>query len=278
MASRPPRSLGLFRHVLRRIGDKTIWGSASGPMHPHPAVVHRRWPQGETLPRGGGPETFDRADYFEINEARMSHLASLGLSLQGKRVLDVGCGVGHLAQFLVQTGCEVVCVDARKENIERLQSRYPDLEAHVANVESCELSRFGSFDVVFCYGLLYHLENPLIAFRNLASVCNDLLLLETMVCDNDRPVVIIEDESAAFSQSLGGLGSRPSPSYVVLALNRVGFGFVYAPRMPPTHQDFVFEWRNDLSSSRDGHPLRCIFAASWTELQSSRFVSLLVDA
>jgi len=222
-----------------------------------------------------GPTTFDQPVAIAINSARMKHLASLGLQLERKRVLDLGCGVGHLAQFFVERGCRVVCVDARPENIASLQSRYPGLEAYVTNVEKDSLSQFGAFDIVFCYGLLYHLENPLAGLRNMASVCEELLLLETMVCDHRFPVMRIEDESAAYSQGLRGLGHRLSPSYVVLALNRIGFPFIYAPREPPEHGDFQFRWKNNLDSWREGHPLRCIFIASRTELQHPSLISLL---
>jgi len=157
-----------------------------------------------------------------------------------------------------------------------MRSRYPTLEGHVVDVET-ELSRFHRFDVVFSYGLLYHLENPVRALRNLESVCGELLLLETMVCDHDRPVVLFEDESADLNQALAGVGCRPSPHFVALALNRVGFAYVYAPATPPQHIDFRFESRRSLDCVRDGHPLRCVFVASRTDLRNPNLVTLLLD-
>ncbi len=242
---------------------------------PHPAQVRHRAVKSEGVPRRGGLEVFDAPEALAINDARMSHLESLGLALAGKRVLDAGCGVGHLASRLERMGCRVVCVDGREANIASLRTRYPTLEAHVANVENEPLARFGRFDAVFSYGLLYHLENPLEGLRNLESVCDELMLLETIICDHELPLVRVEDEGFGMNQALGGLGCRPTPHYVVLALNRVGFLHVYAPASPPEHQDFRFEWRNNLDCSRDGHPLRCVFVASRKELKNRRLVSLL---
>ena len=244
---------------------------------PYPAQIRRRTFRAERVRKRGGVDVFDTPEALALNEARMSHLESLGLNLAGKRVLDVGAGIGHLAARLQKMGGSVVCLEGRPENVEAMHSRYPQIEGHVADVENQPLSRFGRFDVVFSYGLLYHLENPLHAIRNLESVCGELLLLESMVCDHDRPVVLVEDESSDVNQALAGLGCRPSPNYVALALNRAGFAHVYAPALPPAHADFRFEWRNGLDCARDGHPLRCVFVASRSELRNPNLVPLLVD-
>jgi SAM-dependent methyltransferase len=265
------------RRFLHRTAGVPGLHFVSRPSLPYPVSIRPRDIETESLAPGWGPETFDRPEYVEINRARLTHLASLEIVLQGKTVLDIGCGVGDLAQFFVARGCRVVCVDGRSENISRLHQLYPDLQAHVANVETESLAGFGTFDIVFAYGLLYHLENPLAAWRNMGSVCQELLLLETMVCDHVEPILRMEDESGASSQGLKGLGCRPSPSYVVLALNRVGFPFVYAPQKPPEHPDFRFEWRNKLDWQRNGHNLRCVFVASRKELENPQLVSLLRD-
>jgi SAM-dependent methyltransferase len=242
---------------------------------PYPVSVMRRDVGTEPTSPAGGVETFDTPAAERINEARLSHLGSLGLSLDGRRVLDVGCGVGHLAQFFVRRGCTVVAVDVRPENIESLRSRYPALEAHVLDTEREPLSRLGRFDVVFCYGLLYHLENPLAALRNMASVCDDLLLLETIVCDSDQPVLALADETLVSNQAVAGLGCRPSPSFVAMTLNRAGFPHVYGPAQPPGHPEFRFRWRGDLAFNRDGVNMRCVFVASRQSLTAPPLVELL---
>ena len=107
----------------------------SSPAPAFPVHVQPRDFAAEPLPPGD-VECFDAPDALSINRARLSNLESLGLPLQDKSVLDVGCGVGHLAQFFVERQCRVVCLDARAENIQSLRQRYPSLEAHQANIES----------------------------------------------------------------------------------------------------------------------------------------------
>ena len=248
------------------------------PAHnrPYPVSIKPRDIAAEPVPAGGGIDCFDTPGARATNRARLDHLDGLALDLRGKRLLDVGCGVGHLGEHFRRLGCRVTCVDGREENIVSLRQRYPGLEGHVADVmKEGALTRFGRFDVVLCYGLLYHLANPLAGLSNLAAVCDDLLLLETCVCDSQEPVFYLVDEPKSANQALDCLACRPSPSWVTMALNRVGFPYVYAPAEPPDYPDFHIEWRNDLGHWRDEHVIRCIFVASRRPVENPRLVDLL---
>lgn len=259
---------------LDRLLDKMRPKSGTPAEAPYGGIVRRRKLKENA---SGVADVFDSPEAIAINEARMSRLASLELPLAGKRVLDVGCGVGHLAAYLAKLGCVMTCVDGREENIALLRQRHPEFEAHVADAERDSLSLFGKFDVVFSYGLLYHLENPMAALRNMASACCEMLLLETIICDHSAPLLRMEDEYLAANEALTSTGCRPTPSYVAQALNRSGFAHVYAPSVPPEHEDFRFEWLNDLASARDGHPLRAIFVASRERMDNPRLRSMLKD-
>jgi SAM-dependent methyltransferase len=237
-------------------------------------LIRRRRVKGEERPKGGGVESFDTDAAVELNQARLAHLASLDLPLAGRSVLEVGAGVGRLTGFFLERDCSVVVTEARKENLDELRRRLPTVDARAADVEE-SLQHLGSFDVVFCYGLLYHLESPLRALRNMAGVCRDLLLIETMVCDARLPVLRLEDETTSVNQALRGLAHRPSPSYLALALNRAGFEHVYAATEPPAHPDYRFASRDSLETARDGALLRGVFVASRTPRDQDQLTSLL---
>lgn len=239
-------------------------------------VVARRNIEVEGVPVGGGVEGFDTEPAREINVARLAHLERMQLPMDGRSVLEVGAGVGHLSQFFVARGCRVVATEAREANVERMKALYPTLDARLANVED-DLTRFGRFDVVFCYGLLYHLENPVRALRNMAVVCDDLLLVETVITDADQPVLQLADETLSNTQALRGIAHRPSPAYVALALNRIGFDHVYTPLEAPEHPDYRFDAKGDFAFSRDGYLLRQIFVASRQRLDDGRFAPLLEE-
>jgi SAM-dependent methyltransferase len=236
--------------------------------------TQRREFPAEPRPEGGGVETFDTDAALEINEARLAHLASLDLPIDGRRVLEVGAGVGRLTGFFIERGCSVVATEARSENVVELRRRLPTVDVGEADVEE-SLLHLGSFEIVFCYGVLYHLESPLRALRNIAAVCADLLLIETMVCDARFPVLRLEDETKSVNQALRGLAHRPSPSYLALALNRVGFDHVYAATDPPDHPDYRFSRLGNMDTARDGALLRGVFIASRTPLEQPGLTSLL---
>ena len=239
--------------------------------------IRRRKVAAEPRPEGGGVECFDTGAAFELNEARLKHLAALDLPLAGRNVLEVGAGVGRLTSFFVGRGCSVVVTEGREENVAELRRRLPAVDARVADVEE-SLRHLGRFEVVFCYGVLYHLENPLRALRNMAAVCDDFLLIETMVCDSRLPVLRLEDEPTSVNQALRGLAHRPSPSYLAVALNRIGFDYVYAASDPPNHADYRFSWRDNLDTARDTALLRGVFVAARSSLDRPGLTSLLAEA
>ena len=238
-------------------------------------VEIRNLPQQKMPDDGGTRIVFDTDAARAINEARINWLERANLPLAGRRVLDVGCGIGHFIPFYLSRGCTVVAVDGRAENIDELRRRHPGIEAHVADAQELDAPELGVFDVIHCFGLLYHLDSPVAALRRLSAICDRLLILETMVCDSMEPLAVLVDETKAASQAMDGLGSRPSPAFIALALNRVGFDFVYGAAEPPLHPDFQFEWKNTRETTRDGVPLRCVMVASKVPLDLAALTPLV---
>ena len=238
-----------------------------------PAVAARDF-EHEPLPDGGDLRVFDVEAATRINRIRMDAIESFGLPLERKRVLDVGSGPGHFIRFYTSRGCEVVAVEGRADNADEFRRRHPDVRIVVADVQTCDLRELGRFDVIHCLGLLYHLESPIAAMRNMFQVCDGILVLETIVLDLPVPHLALADEPKTVNQALAGLGCRPSPAFVVMALNRIGFKHVYGPAQPPDHEDFRFEWRGDGECQRDGHPLRFMVVAARTPLASAALIPL----
>lgn len=216
---------------------------------------------------------FDLPGYLEITKARLDHLASMKLPLSGRSVIDVGCGTGRLTEFLRQQGANVFGVDGREDNIRQMRLFYPAVGAEVVDLETDDLLKYGPFDIVFCYGILYHLCDPLHFITNAERICGDMMLIETCITDAREPLCKLEAEDGRnYSQSIHDVGSRPSPAYVIFCLKKAGFPFVYTSKRKPAHPDFLYQKKYNYESSRNGRLLREIFIASRTPVKNNGLV------
>jgi len=81
----------------------------------------------------------------------------------GKRILEIGCGLGNLAHYLIR-GEVVVGIDISAESIDQVRARYaahPQVQALVYDIadETClELGRF-RFDTAISINVLEHIED-----------------------------------------------------------------------------------------------------------------------
>jgi FkbM family methyltransferase len=197
-----------------------------------------------------------------INRARLDHLGGLGLDLQGKRVLEVGAGIGLLTGFFEQRGCDVLSTDGNPANVAEMLRRYPERRAGLLDLDqSCDLSALGEFDIVFCYGTLYHLRDPDGALARLAAICPGVILLETVVSRGAHAELHLAGEPPVANQALGGIGCRPTRPWVMAALAR-HFGYAYTTRDQPEHPDFVTDW----SVIEHTGNLRAVFVGSKQQL------------
>src|SRR4051794_26482202 len=70
--------------------------------------------------------SFWSPQYIRHNQRRQEHLASLGLEIAGRDVLEVGAGIGDHTSFFLDRGCRVTITDGRPKNVRLLRERYPD--------------------------------------------------------------------------------------------------------------------------------------------------------
>jgi SAM-dependent methyltransferase len=209
---------------------------------------------------------FSSGYYMRHNARRLEHLASLGLDLWDKSVLEVGAGAGDLTSFFLDRGCAVTSVEPRPENIRLFVETFKAFQYQTpvkARLVTCDVESLPehvpeSFDIVFCYGLLYHTADPALILQRLADRASDLLLLETCVSVGQAEAVnpVTEDVALA-SQSFHGGGCRPTRSWLRSRLKAL-FPFVYVPATQPSHEEFPLDW-----TAAPQYPLtRAVFVAS----------------
>lgn len=214
-------------------------------------------------------QAFHSDHYLRHNQRRLEHLASLGLNIAGATVLEVGAGIGDHTHFFLDRGCQVVSTEGRQENFEILRDRYPQLEVKQLDVDNPAVNFERTFDIVYCYGLLYHLQQPARALEFMARHCSSLLLLETAVSPKQDESINLRSEPAeSRTQSISGQGCRPSRRWIYHQLKQQ-FEFVYMPVTQPNHEEFPIDWTADLSQQEY---VRAVFIASRKPLQNPLLV------
>lgn len=152
--------------------------------------------------------------------------------------LDAGCGVGFFSKTLEECGLNVCGFDGREENVIEARKRFPRLPFETADIEDPNIRELGRFDFVLCCGLLYHLENPLRALRNLRALTEKCLLLESMCIPDEKPSMLLREEPRTEDQSLTDMACYPSEGSIVKMLYRAGFAAVYRVIPLPRHDDY----------------------------------------
>jgi trans-aconitate methyltransferase len=76
----------------------------------------------------------------------------------GERILDLGCGTGHLTAKIADTGAHVVGVDRSPEMIHQARLKYPSLRFEV--MDAREIALDGNFDAVFSNATLHWIKEP----------------------------------------------------------------------------------------------------------------------
>jgi FkbM family methyltransferase len=185
---------------------------------------------------------FDQKHYVDLIEARGELIRKVVPQLRSvlglATALDVGCGLGFFAQILNECKLKVVGVDGRQTNIDEARRRYPNLAFERGDIEDSTILQLGAFDFVLCFGLLYHLENPLRAIRHLRALTGKVLLLESMCLPSEEPFVLLREERSLDDQSLTNLAFYPSEGCIVKMLYGCGFSSVYQVSPLPDHDDF----------------------------------------
>jgi 2-polyprenyl-6-hydroxyphenyl methylase / 3-demethylubiquinone-9 3-methyltransferase len=108
-----------------------------------------------------------------LNPVRTDFIAQRA-ALKERRVLDVGCGGGLLAESLAARGAKVCGIDLAPGMIEvaRLHARESalNIDYRIAAAEELATQEPGGFDVVTCMEMLEHVPDPMATIAALAAL------------------------------------------------------------------------------------------------------------
>jgi 2-polyprenyl-6-hydroxyphenyl methylase/3-demethylubiquinone-9 3-methyltransferase len=110
-----------------------------------------------------------------LNPVRLAWVLERSGGVAGRRVLDVGCGAGLLAEALAAAGAQVSAIDASPEALAaaRLHRHESGLtvDYQEATAEEWAEGHPGGYDVVTCMELIEHVPDP----ASLVDACARLL-------------------------------------------------------------------------------------------------------
>lgn len=129
-----------------------------------------RLQSGEMIVPSRPEQTWNAALYDQRHAfvyERGADLLELLAPQAGERILDLGCGTGHLTAQIAARGAEVVGLDASAEMIEQARRNHPQLAFEIADATQFEVAE--PFDAVFSNAVLHWVKPPEKAIERIAA-------------------------------------------------------------------------------------------------------------
>jgi len=221
------------------------------------------------------PENIIKSFYYNeaklLNNANIKHLSNINLDFNNKTILETGCGgIGDYTQFLLSNSAIVTLNDFRQENINSLMININKKLVYNTWDFNELVNCNDKFDIVFCYGLLYHLTNLENVFKNLSNLCNEFTVINTCTNGKNNEIVDIVFEGNSNEQSSSQYGSRPGRLFIWNQLKK-NFEYVYCIKSQPDNIDYP------LSFPSDHHASRNIFIGSHIKLNNENLIEQLLN-
>ncbi len=234
---------------LARYGDLPRWREALGALLPLPSADIQLTTARVGLSGAAPAETMDalhralmglhpwRKGPFELcglhvntewrSDWKWGRLADAIAPLDGRRVLDVGCGNGyHCWRMLGAGAAEVIGIDPTPLFILQFKAVQHYLKQSGIHVLPMTLEAMPEhlpvFDTVFSMGVLYHRRDPMDHLMNLKHKLapGGQLVLETLVIEGDDDALL--EPNGRYAR-MGNVWQLPSPGLAARWLDKAGF-------------------------------------------------------
>jgi 2-polyprenyl-3-methyl-5-hydroxy-6-metoxy-1,4-benzoquinol methylase len=152
-----------------------------------------------------------------VEEYILDELSISRDQIKNKTVIDVGCGGGRWTYGFAKLGCNVTAVDVSEGPVKITKGFVPTAEVLVSNLfELPEKLKGRTFDIIWCWGVIHHTENPKRAFETLLKLMNQQSILHLYVYSFNRGIRV------KTVRKILGLFSLPKREKIIKLLIRIG--------------------------------------------------------
>jgi 2-polyprenyl-3-methyl-5-hydroxy-6-metoxy-1,4-benzoquinol methylase len=152
-----------FKEIVMRVAESAGYSKNDNAQTVHDERIqnerefHDEWANSEDV------EKIDvRASNEVCTAPEMRYITQRLGNIKGKRLLDVGCGLGEASVYFAILGAEVTSSDLSQGMLDattRLaQANCVSVKQHVASAEDMQLSADAKFDIIYAGNLLHHVD------------------------------------------------------------------------------------------------------------------------
>ena len=131
---------------------------------------------------------------------------------KGKRILELGACNAYFSAYFNSIGADVLAVEGRIDNIEKIKEYYPELKVEQADLDTNDW-KWGSWDIIINFGLYYHLDKHHISHLENCLDNSKLMFFESVIYDSNKLELYFRDENG-YDQSLSYRGGSPTTLFV----------------------------------------------------------------
>jgi SAM-dependent methyltransferase len=150
----------------------------------------------ETFPEAGA--TIDLTGDYVCVKNMLQVVYPAGYA--GKTIVDLGCLEGGFTAEFARLGLESTGIEVRESNlrhVRHIKERLGLTNLHFHQDDAWNVGKYGPFDIVFCVGLYYHIEDVRRFLQVMSDSCGKLIFLDTHMApeDDDAPAVSLHSLS-----------------------------------------------------------------------------------